>query len=133
MGFLMERVSSLRREGITTSVTASSMVVVLVGLLTCPSMLPGSGQAVAACAESGGSHEPMSDTRMSCCSSTVQFAWLAPTDAFSSRDLKSWSVAVLHPAVTVTQPRPLAERHVTNVPTSTASPPLFLRNSSFLL
>lgn len=129
----MQRLSSLRRKGITTSVTAGGMVVLLVGLLTCPSMLPGSVQAAAACAESGGSHEPMSDTHMSCCSSTVQFAWLAPTDAFSSRDLKSWSVALLHPAVPVAQPRPLAERHVTHVPTSTASPPLFLRNSSFLI
>lgn len=131
MGFLVQGLSSSRRKGITTSVTAGGMVLVLVGLLTCPSMLPGMGQA-AAC-ETGDSHEPMSDTRMSCCSSAEGFAQLAPTDAFSSRVLKSWSVALLHAAVTATPPRRIARRYVTGVPTDTADPPLFLRNASFLI
>ncbi len=133
MGFLVQGMSFFRRKGITTSVTASGMVLVLVGLLTCPSMLPGMGQAIAACAETGDSHEPMSHTRMSCCSSAEGAAQLAPADAFSSRVLKSWSVALLHAAVTVTPPRHIAGRYVTRVPTNTADPPLFLLNASFLI
>ena len=129
----MRRMSSLRRKGVTTSVTAGGMILVLVGLLTCPSMLPGTSQATAACAETGDSHEPMSDARMSCCSSADGAAQLAPADAFSSRVLKSWSVALLHAAVTVTPPRQIAGRFVTSVPTNTADPPLFLLNASFLI
>jgi len=129
----MQGISSLRRKGVTTSVTAGGMILVLVGLLTCPSMLPGMGQDIAACAETGDSHEPMSDTRMSCCSSADGSAQLAPADAFSSRVLKSWSVALLHAAVTVTPPRQIARLSVRGVPTDTAPPPLFLLNASFLI
>ena len=55
-----------------TSVVAGSMALLLVVLLAYPLMLAGIGQASPTCAEVGGSHEPMSDTRMSCCSSATQ-------------------------------------------------------------
>ena len=87
-----------------TSVGAGSTVFLLVGVLACPLMLTGIGQTTATCAETGDSHEPMSDTRMSCCSSATDLPRLAPTDSYSSRDLKIWSVALLH-AGARTQPR----------------------------
>lgn len=129
----MKRMSSLRRKGIATSVSAGSMVLLLIGLLTCPLMLTGMGQANTACAETDGSHEPMSDTRMSCCSPSAQSASLAPTDAFSSRVLKNWAGALLHTAPTVTQPRALTVGYDASVPTTTNDPPLFLQNASFLI
>ena len=116
-----------------TSVSASSMVLLLIGLLTCPLMLTGIGQANTACAETDGSHEPMSDARMSCCSSSATSALLTPTDALSSRVLKSWAGALLNAEPTLTQPRALPVGYDASVPTTTNDPPLFLQNASFLI
>lgn len=115
-----------------TSVGAGSMAVLLVGLLAYPLMLAGIGQASPTCAEAGGSHEPMSDTRMSCCSSATQ-PQLAPPETYSPRCLKSWSV-VLHDAGPLLTPRhSLTVRHGASVPPKSSDPPLFLQNASFLI
>lgn len=129
----MKRMSSLRRKGITNLVSAGSMVLLLIGLLMCPLMLTGIGQANTACAETDGSHEPMSDARMSCCSPSAQSVLLTPTDAFSSRVLKNWASALLNTEPTLTHPRALAVRYDASVPITTNDPPLFLQNASFLI
>ena len=115
-----------------TSVVAGSMALLLVVLLAYPLMLAGIGQASPTCAEVGGSHEPMSDTRMSCCSSATQ-PQLAPTETYSSQGLKSWSV-VFHDAGPILTPlHSLTGRHGARVPATTSDPPLFLQNASFLI
>ena len=123
---------SLRRRGLTTSVAASSMAVLLVGLFVCPLMFADVGQASAPCAETDGSHEPMSD-RMSCCSSPTEVPGLTPGDSYSSRVLKSMAVALLSAGPTLAQPRPVVLRHVTSSPIRAGDLPLFLQNGSFLI
>lgn len=116
-----------------TSVSVGGMVALLAGLLVCPLMLSGIAQAsTPACAESGSSHEPMSDTQMSCCSSEPP-AKLSLTETYSPRDLKSWSVASHDAGPTLSQLRSLAGRHGARVPATTGDPPLFLQNASFLI
>ena len=123
--------STLRHRGVSASVIASSVAVLLVGLLACPVMLTGIEQTRAACAGHGDSHAPTSDTRMSCCSA----AELPPVALalYSPQLFKTWTVAVLHAGSPLTQPHRLVVRFSGSASTPTSDPPLFLQHSSFLI
>lgn len=132
MRVLMQPMSTFRRGGMAASVIATSVAALLVGVLACPVMLPGLGQAGVACAEHSDSHAPISDTRMSCCSA-ADLPPLARAVAYAPEFLKHWTVAILHAGPPLSQPHLLAVRFSGSAPTTTSGPPLFLRHSSFLI
>ena len=126
--------SGLRRRGIATTLSGSSVVVVLlVALVACPRMSEGIWTPDLSCADTHGSHSPRPDTQMSCCSSATEAPLLAPAEAYSPRIAKHWSVALVPTRTPLILSSIVTRPHAASRPLELNEPALFLRHGSFLI